>query len=90
MNAPRDVPATGALSPTSWYLPFEEVNRANDVAHKLRSVLECIRSASLSRDEPNEGAIAGACWLACDLIDELEAIATMHQPQKAAQSPAGA
>ena len=47
MNAPRDVPATGALSPTSWYLPFEEVNRANDVAHKLRSVLECIRSASL-------------------------------------------
>lgn len=88
MNAPGGVPATAEL--TTWYLPFEGVNRANDVAHKLRSVLECIRSASLSRDEPSEGAIAGACWLACDLIDELEAIATMRQPQKAAQSAVGA
>jgi len=74
---------------TTWYLPFEEVNRANDTAHKLRSVVECIRSASLSRDEPSEGAIAGACWLACDLIDKLEAIATIRQPQKAAQSAVG-
>lgn len=81
MNAPGDVPAAGELSPTPWFLPFEEVNRANDVAHKLRSVVECIRSASLSNDEPQEGAIAGACWLALDLINELETIATMRQSE---------
>jgi hypothetical protein len=66
--------------PAPWYLPFDDVTRANDVAYKLRSLVECIRSASLSDDEPPEDAIAGACWLARDLVDELEAIATMRQP----------
>lgn len=70
--------------PGAWYLPFDDINRANDVAHKLRSVVECIRSASLSRDNLKDDAIAGACWTATDLVDELEAIATMHRPAAAA------
>ena len=74
--------------PSAWYLPFDDVNRATEVAHKLRSVVECIRATSLSDEATKPDAIAGASWLACDLIDELEAIATMRQPKQTAQSAA--
>ena len=70
--------------PGTWYLPFDDINHAGEVAHKLRSVVECIRSASLSPDNLKDDAIAGACWTAIDLVDELEAIATMRRPAAAA------
>jgi len=90
MSALRGAPATGALSPTPSYLPLSEVDRATDATHKLRGLVDCIRSASLSADPPPDDAIASACWLARDLVDELEAIATMRQRQQPTQSAAGA
>ena len=72
-----------AKTTTAFCLPIDEVDKATDTAHKLRGLVDCIRSASLSDDLPPTDAIASACWLARDLIDELEKIATQRQPQSA-------
>lgn len=65
----------------AFYLPPDEVDQATDTAHKLRGLVDCMRVASLSSDDlTSTDSIAGACWLARDLIDELERISTLRQP----------
>lgn len=55
-------------------LPYDDVNRGHALCQQLRGLVECVRSASLSHDEPPEDAIAATCWLAADLIEAIEKI----------------
>jgi len=61
---------------SDWYLPFDDVNTINDLAHKVRGILGTLRLAAKTPVELSQDEISGTTWAAEDLVTEMEAIAT--------------
>lgn len=74
-----------------FYLPHEQVDRADELCFRIRGILGCIRSASLSNGLLADEDIAGACMAVDGMVQELENVVSLRQPKKqAAQPTAGA
>lgn len=60
-------------------LALEDVDRINDCANKAKSIITVLRYAAPELSECPDDAIAGACWAAEGLIEEMERIATHRE-----------
>ena len=57
-------------------LTFDQAAQIETCAYKAVAILRVIRHASEVKDVMPDGALAGACWAAEDLVSEMERIAT--------------
>ncbi|GAA3928607.1 hypothetical protein [Luteimonas lutimaris] len=66
----------------AWFLPFDSVNRAGDLAAKAKAIAWCVGMAVSREDEMPPNAMANACWAVADMIEEIEAITAMKREAK--------
>lgn len=57
-------------------LTFEQTGRIETCAYQAVAILRVIRHGAEAPDVMPDGALAGACWAAEDLVAEMERIAT--------------
>lgn len=57
-------------------LTLADVDRIHDCANKAKSIVTLLRYAAPELGDCPDDAIAGACWAAEGLIEEMERIAT--------------
>lgn len=76
--------STQPLAP--FYLPMDDVNKANELLHQARGVLACVGTGG---PEAGDEAVACACWGVESLLKQVESIVNMRSAQtggKAAQA----
>lgn len=50
---------------------LRDADRINELIYKARGIVEVIRSASSSTDQPPDDAVPGACWAVEDMLSEV-------------------
>lgn len=66
----------GSASQQYKSLSLAEVDRIHDCANKAKGIVTLLRYAAPELGDCPDDAIAGACWAAEGLIEEMERIAT--------------
>lgn len=69
-----------------FYLPMDDVNKANELLHQACGVLACVGTGG---GAAGDEAVACACWGVESLLKQVEAIVNMRSAQtdgKGAQS----
>lgn len=57
-------------------LTLAQADKADDLSHKIRAIVACIRVASERAQDLPDAAIPGACWAVEDMVKELCALVT--------------
>jgi hypothetical protein len=66
----------------TWYLPFDSVNRANDLIEQAKSISVLVAASARHAEDLPPNAIATACWLQQELLEELEKITNSRREEQ--------
>lgn len=54
---------------------LQRTSRVHELAHQAKSIVQVLRAAAEGGVQPPDDAVAGACWVAENLLSEIGALA---------------